>query len=45
MWALEIAWSGWWLARFQIGPFEWVWRSLTYKRAQAWRGPTRQALT
>jgi uncharacterized protein len=36
IWALELAWSSWWLARFQIGPFEWVWRSLTYKRAQAW---------
>ena len=38
IWALELAWSTWWLARFRIGPFEWVWRSLTYQRAQAWRG-------
>lgn len=38
IWALELAWSIGWLARFRIGPFEWVWRSLTYKRAQAWRG-------
>ncbi|MEO8223461.1 MAG: DUF418 domain-containing protein [Gammaproteobacteria bacterium] len=39
IWALEIAWSSWWLRRFQIGPFEWVWRSLTYGRRQAWRSP------
>jgi uncharacterized protein len=32
IWALELAWSGWWLRRYQIGPFEWVWRSLTYRR-------------
>lgn len=32
IWALELAWSSWWLARYQIGPFEWVWRSLTYRR-------------
>ncbi|MBL8201038.1 MAG: DUF418 domain-containing protein [Chromatiales bacterium] len=32
IWTLELAWSGWWLQRYQIGPFEWVWRSLTYRR-------------
>jgi uncharacterized protein len=32
IWALELAWSGWWLRRYRIGPFEWVWRSLTYRR-------------
>ncbi len=31
IWALQLAWSTWWLARFRIGPFEWVWRSLTYR--------------
>lgn len=25
-------WSRLWLARFRFGPFEWVWRSLTYGR-------------
>lgn len=39
IWALELAWSGWWLRRFQIGPFEWVWRSVTYGRRVAWRKP------
>jgi uncharacterized protein len=35
IWALELAWSGWWLRRYRIGPFEWVWRSLTYRRRLA----------
>jgi uncharacterized protein len=29
--------SVWWLRRFQFGPAEWLWRSLTYGRAQPWR--------
>ncbi|MEZ5565174.1 MAG: DUF418 domain-containing protein [Gammaproteobacteria bacterium] len=37
IWAVEITWSVWWLAHFRIGPFEWLWRSLTYKQRQAWR--------
>ena len=28
--ALQIGVSHWWLARFQYGPVEWVWRALTY---------------
>jgi len=28
--ALQIGLSHWWLARFQYGPVEWVWRALTY---------------
>ncbi len=34
IWALELGWSPWWLARFQFGPAEWLWRSLTYWRIQ-----------
>lgn len=30
IWALQLAWSGWWLARFEMGPLEWVWRWATY---------------
>lgn len=26
----QVIWSRWWLTHFQFGPFEWVWRSLTY---------------
>jgi uncharacterized protein len=36
-WALQLAWSPWWLARFHHGPLEWLWRSLTYARLQPLR--------
>lgn len=29
--------SNWWLARFQFGPLEWVWRALTYLQKPAFR--------
>ena len=29
-WALMLAWSKPWLARFRYGPLEWLWRCLTY---------------
>jgi uncharacterized protein len=29
--------SRWWLARYQYGPLEWLWRSITYARWQPWR--------
>lgn len=38
IWAVQIVWSGLWLARFRMGPMEWLWRSLTYGRA----GPIRR---
>lgn len=28
--ALQIAFSHWWLARYRFGPIEWLWRTLTY---------------
>lgn len=30
VWALLIVFCPWWLVRFRFGPFEWLWRSLTY---------------
>jgi uncharacterized protein len=33
VWALQLAWSPWWLARYPKGPAEWLWRRLTYGRA------------
>ena len=27
IWALELAWSIWWLRHFNYGPLEWAWRS------------------
>ena len=32
--AVQVAYSRWWLARYRFGPVEWVWRSLTYGCAQ-----------
>jgi len=35
--ALQVAWSRWWLARFKFGPAEWLWRSMTYGKWQPFR--------
>jgi uncharacterized protein len=32
IWVLQILWSRWWMARFTMGPLEWLWRL-------AYRGP------
>lgn len=37
LYALQLALSSWWLARFRFGPAEWLWRSLSYGRVQPWR--------
>lgn len=37
IWAFELVFSAWWLARFRMGPAEWVWRALTYGRRPEWR--------
>ena len=37
IWALQLIWSPWWLARFRFGPFEWLWRSATYGKRQPMR--------
>lgn len=36
-WAVMLAWSKPWLDRYNYGPLEWLWRSLTYGRAFALR--------
>jgi uncharacterized protein len=35
--ALLVIFSTWWLNRFRFGPFEWLWRSLTYWKLQPMR--------
>jgi len=40
VWALELLWSPWWLARFQYGPMEWLWRTLTRWELQPMRRDT-----
>ena len=37
VWALQLAWSPWWLRRFRFGPLEWLWRTATYMRRQPFR--------
>ncbi len=38
VWAVQLLWSQAWLSRFRYGPFEWVWRCLTYRSLQPLRG-------
>ena len=45
LFAVQVAWSGWWLARFHFGPAEWLWRTLTYGRMQPMRIHPRAART
>ena len=45
VWVAQLVWSTLWLARFQMGPLEWVWRCLTYGRRAPLRGdPSPQSL-
>ena len=37
VWVFQIPFSVWWLGRFRFGPFEWVWRSLSYLEVQPMR--------
>lgn len=32
IWLLQLVWSTLWLSAFRYGPFEWVWRCLSFKR-------------
>ncbi|MER7011416.1 DUF418 domain-containing protein [Saccharopolyspora sp. NPDC000359] len=34
---VQVLWSRWWLARFQYGPLEWVWRCATWWRVVDFR--------
>jgi uncharacterized protein len=35
--ALQVAFSHWWLARYRYGPMEWLWRGFTYRQTPAMR--------
>jgi uncharacterized protein len=37
IWAAELIWSPIWLRHYRFGPFEWLWRSLTYWKPQPMR--------
>jgi uncharacterized protein len=43
MWAVMLLWSKPWLDRFQYGPFEWLWRSLSRGSVQPMRIGSRAA--
>jgi uncharacterized protein len=32
IWLVQLIWSPLWLKAFRYGPFEWIWRSLTFGR-------------
>ncbi len=34
VWVIQIIWSHLWLRKFNFGPLEWLWRSLTYWKIQ-----------
>jgi uncharacterized protein len=34
VWMFQLFFSSFWMARFQFGPFEWLWRSMTYGKSQ-----------
>ena len=40
IWGLQLLWSKWWMDRFRFGPFEWLWRTATYWKAQPMRRTT-----
>lgn len=37
LFALQMAFSSWWLSRFRFGPVEWLWRCATYGEWQRFR--------
>ena len=37
VWVLQMIWSPIWLEKYRFGPFEWLWRSLTYMKPQPFR--------
>jgi uncharacterized protein len=37
LYAAQVKFSVWWLERYQFGPAEWLWRSLTYGKKQPMR--------
>ena len=44
LYAMQIPLSRWWLNRFNFGPFEWIWRTLTYTQIQPMRVKQRRVV-
>jgi uncharacterized protein len=32
IWIYQLSFSSWWMSRYNFGPFEWIWRGLTYSK-------------
>jgi uncharacterized protein len=45
MWAAQLLWSRWWMARFTMGPLEWVWRLAYRGRTPLRRRQSVQSMT
>jgi uncharacterized protein len=45
VWVVNLLWSALWLRRFQFGPAEWLWRSLTYWKLQPLLSPAPAPIT
>jgi uncharacterized protein len=45
IWIFQLIVSPIWLRYYQFGPFEWLWRSLTYGKKQAFRVPKTLKIT
>ena len=43
IWLFQIIFSHIWMRYFRFGPFEWVWRSLTYLHKPAFRRKNEEA--
>jgi uncharacterized protein len=43
LYSLQVVFSNWWMKRFNYGPVEWLWRSLTYLKPQPMRRQPRPA--
>ena len=42
IWTLQLTWSEPWLKRYPYGPFEWIWRKLTYREFRITRAKRSQ---
>ncbi len=38
LYLIQIVWSNLWFKKFKYGPLEWLWRGLTYKKFEPFRG-------
>jgi uncharacterized protein len=45
VYAAQVAFSHWWLARFRYGPMEWLWRGFTYRQVPPLRIASTPAAT